>query len=129
MHCCRRRLLRRGLKFHVCTINKSAHKKKSGNLFNDPCTSSNTCFLKLLHFSEIITKEICRAIYKEVLDIQLAHSRLSLCQYLIKKNNNNNVTTCTVANYPLRDPNICQKTYTIYCLICLKVSTSMNEIV
>ena len=25
-----------GLKFHVCTINKSAHtKKKSGNLFND----------------------------------------------------------------------------------------------
>ena len=23
-------------KFHVCTINKSAHRKKSGNLFNDP---------------------------------------------------------------------------------------------
>ena len=32
-----RRLLRRGQKFHVCTINKSVHtKKKSGNLFNDP---------------------------------------------------------------------------------------------
>ena len=26
------RLLRRGRKFHVCTINKSAHTKKSGNL-------------------------------------------------------------------------------------------------
>ena len=37
VHCSRRRLLRRGLEFHVCTINKSAHtKKKSGNLFNDP---------------------------------------------------------------------------------------------
>ena len=24
------------LEFHVCTINKSAHTKKSGNLFNDP---------------------------------------------------------------------------------------------
>ena len=24
-----------GLEFHVCTINKSAHTKKSGNLFND----------------------------------------------------------------------------------------------
>ena len=28
-HCCRGRLLRRGLEFHVCTINKSAHTKKS----------------------------------------------------------------------------------------------------
>ena len=36
VHCSRRRLLRRGLKFYVCTINKSAHTKKSGNLFNDP---------------------------------------------------------------------------------------------
>ena len=36
VYCSRRRLLRRGLEFHVCTINKSAHtKKKSGNLFND----------------------------------------------------------------------------------------------
>ena len=35
-HCNRRRLLRRGLEFHVYTINKSAHTKKSGNLFNDP---------------------------------------------------------------------------------------------
>ena len=27
VHCSRRRLLRRGLEFHVCTINKSAHTK------------------------------------------------------------------------------------------------------
>ena len=26
----------KGLEFHVCTINKSAHTKKSANLFNDP---------------------------------------------------------------------------------------------
>ena len=36
VHCSRRRLLRRGLEFHECTINKSAHTKKFGNLFNDP---------------------------------------------------------------------------------------------
>ena len=35
----------------------------------------NSCFLKLPHFSEIITKEIHRATYKEGLVIQLAHSR------------------------------------------------------
>ena len=28
VHCSQRRLLRRGLEFHVCTINKSAHTKK-----------------------------------------------------------------------------------------------------
>ena len=28
VHCSRRRLLRRGLEFHMCTINKSAHTKK-----------------------------------------------------------------------------------------------------
>ena len=28
VHCSRRRLLRRGQEFHVCTINKSAHTKK-----------------------------------------------------------------------------------------------------
>ena len=36
VHCSRRRLLRRGLEFHVCTINKSDYTKKSGDLFNDP---------------------------------------------------------------------------------------------
>ena len=35
VHCSQRRLLRRGLVFHACSINKSAHRKKSGNLFND----------------------------------------------------------------------------------------------
>ena len=36
MHCSRRRLLRRRLEVHVCTINKSAHTKKSADFFNDP---------------------------------------------------------------------------------------------
>ena len=36
VYCSRSRLLRRGLEFHVCTINKSAHTKMYGNLFNDP---------------------------------------------------------------------------------------------
>ena len=36
IHCSQRRLLRRGLEFHEHTINKSAHTKKSRNLFNDP---------------------------------------------------------------------------------------------
>ena len=34
-HCSRGRLLRGGLEFYVCTITKSAHMKKSGNLFKD----------------------------------------------------------------------------------------------
>ena len=37
VHCRRRRLLRRGLEFHVCTINKSAHTKKVWKLI--VCTS------------------------------------------------------------------------------------------
>ena len=36
MHYSRRRLLRRGLEFHVCTINKSAYTKKSENLLKAP---------------------------------------------------------------------------------------------
>ena len=36
-HCNRRRLLRRGLEFHVCTINKSAHTKRLWKLI--VCTS------------------------------------------------------------------------------------------
>ena len=36
VHCSRRTLLRRGLEFHVCTINKSTHMKNSGNIVNDP---------------------------------------------------------------------------------------------
>ena len=37
VHCSRRRLLRRGLEFHVCSINKSAHTKKVWKLI--VCTS------------------------------------------------------------------------------------------
>ena len=46
---------------------------------------SNTCFLKLPHFGQIISKEIRRAIFKEGLNIQLTHSGPSLRQYLTKK--------------------------------------------
>ena len=45
VHCSRRRLLRRGLEFHVCTINKSAHTKKVWKLI--VCTSE-IC-LKTIH--------------------------------------------------------------------------------
>ena len=37
VHWSRWRLLRRGLEFHVCTINKSGHTKKSGNLSYASC--------------------------------------------------------------------------------------------
>ena len=30
----------RGLEFHLCIINKSAHTKNSGNLCNEPCMSN-----------------------------------------------------------------------------------------
>ena len=40
-----RRLLWRGLEFHVCTINKRAHSKKSVNLFNDPYIYSFNIFI------------------------------------------------------------------------------------
>ena len=36
VHCTRRRLLQREQEFHVCTINKSTHTKKSGNLSYPP---------------------------------------------------------------------------------------------
>ena len=81
-------------------------------------TPSNTCFLKLKHFGEIITEGIRRAIYKEGLVIQLEYSGPSIHQYLTKKNNNT-ITTCNLANCPIRDTNIYQK-HTIYCLTCLK---------
>ena len=39
VHCSRRRLLRRGLEFHACTINKSATHEKSLETLNNPCIS------------------------------------------------------------------------------------------
>ena len=63
MHCSWRRLLRRGLEFHVCTINKSAHTKMSGNLSNDPRNyspskiSSTTCPLYLINWAFIFCTE------------------------------------------------------------------------
>ena len=62
VHCSRRRLLRRGLEFHVCTINKSAHTKKYVNLFNDPriyiyiyiYIHTFICTLTHKHYGEIV---------------------------------------------------------------------------
>ena len=51
VHCSRRRLLRRGLEFHVCTINKSAHTKKSGNLLWTPYISIYLSTLICMHQS------------------------------------------------------------------------------
>ena len=50
MHCSRRRLLRRGLEFHACTIIKSVHTKKVWKLVVG-CRAS----LKVLELSEIQT--------------------------------------------------------------------------
>ena len=44
VHCSRRRFLRRGLEFHVCSINKSAHMKKSGNSSYAPRNKVETVF-------------------------------------------------------------------------------------
>ena len=76
VHCSRRRLLRKGQEFHVCTINKSAHtKKKSGNLLKAPrilYNEGNNCFVKNMnvrerdrlawrkHFNVLNTSVICK---------------------------------------------------------------------
>ena len=54
VHCSWRRLLRRGLEFHVCIINKKPIRKKSGNLFNDPyiCLSINLFVFPMSFFSQ-----------------------------------------------------------------------------
>ena len=48
VHCSRRRLLRRGLEFHVCTINKSAHTKKVWKLI--VCSSYIYIYIILVYF-------------------------------------------------------------------------------
>ena len=76
------------------------------------------CVILSFSFIEINTKEIRRTICKDGRNIQLAFSGPSLRQCQTKKNINT-ITTCTLANCPIRGPNICQKYYTIYRLICL----------
>ena len=54
VHCSRRRLLQRGLEFHVCTINKSAHTKKVWKLMVCP-SYYNVCHCSvcyLLHHGD-----------------------------------------------------------------------------
>ena len=70
VHCSRRRLLRRGLEFHVWTINKSAHtKKKSGNLSYAPR-------IKYIWF---IKKSSCRAISTDISDPLSPHLPIVHC--------------------------------------------------
>ena len=67
VHCSQRRLLRRGLEFHVCTINKSAHTKKSGNLSYVPRIY---CLMIKMHFTlidiKILTMKYCLTTEKAV---------------------------------------------------------------
>ena len=84
-------------------------------------TPSNTCFLRLPHFSEkiITTAPIRSAIQREGLDIQLAHYGPSLRRQL-SKNNYKNSTNCTLANCPIRDTGMCHEVYVVYQLKCSK---------
>ena len=69
VHWSRRRLLRRGLEFHMCTINKSGHTKKSGNLFNDPriCIFICVCVHKTTYI--YINVNVC---YKPIISSLIA---------------------------------------------------------
>ena len=59
MHRSRSRLLRIGLEFHVCTINKSAHTKMSGNLFNESCKSCTISMIQQVHIYIYIYMCVC----------------------------------------------------------------------
>ena len=50
VHCSRRRLLRRGLEFHVCTINKSAHMKKVWKLIACVCVCVFVFFKRKFYY-------------------------------------------------------------------------------
>ena len=70
-HCNWRRLLRRGLEFHVCTINKSAHTKKVWKFwlsYSRWCTCKN-------HWSNIICRllQALNAIYRGKME-QILHA-------------------------------------------------------
>ena len=87
MHYSRGSVLWRGLEFHVCTINKSARtKKKSGNLFNDPCICLKINLIEWQDF-ELTYFEIRRqlfnlyATYNSSLCIQYMHS---LIQFILE---------------------------------------------
>ena len=74
VHCSRRRWLRRGLEFHVYTINKSAHTEKVWKLIEG---SSYT--------SDLPTSNLCRASGKTAsLKIILTGSEYSLASYTLR---------------------------------------------
>ena len=71
MHCSWRWLLRRGLEFHVCTINKSAHTKKSLETY-----------LMILLYICFFTLIICNLIFKQVCWFQVFLSNTNSIEYL-----------------------------------------------
>ena len=54
VHCNRRRLLRRGLEFRACTINKSVHTKKSVETYLMILVSSHFFLFHSLHLKSQI---------------------------------------------------------------------------
>ena len=75
VHCNRRRLLRKELEFHVCTINKSAHTKKSLEFF----------FLILVYIRDsvgraiwVLTLELFSQVYFEEITILPSYFSLTL---------------------------------------------------
>ena len=64
VHCSRRRLFRRGLEFHVCTINKSAHTKKS----------LETYLMSLVYQIYMICKHFVDNIFKQAQDHSFVHN-------------------------------------------------------
>ena len=74
VYCSQRRLLQRGLEFHVCTINKSAHTKKSGNLSYAP----RIYFNEILYSRErVLNKRKCWLVSESVILYKLFLALLS----------------------------------------------------
>ena len=77
MHCSWKRLLRGGLEFHVCTINKSAHTKKTGNLFNDLRNSfKHSTFIIKFYYPSAAKETIFNSINEKALKHSLPHPHL-----------------------------------------------------
>ena len=66
VHCSRRRLLRKGLEFPVCTINKSAHTKKVWKLI--ACSSYTQVMKPVRWRSRIRWLNLCRGVRSPLLN-------------------------------------------------------------
>ena len=71
-----------GLEFHVCTINKSDHTKKSGNLFNDPRISLSLPFPGLLVDNlTSLSFEIFIQLFCDTMSWIYGHTYIHTCKY------------------------------------------------